>query len=81
MSAPIHDDVAALADLAAVAEELAVRDAAFETLRLMTASGANEAMIALINEAKTPNSVLVKSALARRSPKFIPAFLRRVTTG
>ena len=70
------EDVATLADLASTAEDLQVRDAAFETLRLMTASGTNQALIALINEAKTPNPVVVRCALARRSPEFVPAFLK-----
>ncbi|MEE8451816.1 MAG: HEAT repeat domain-containing protein, partial [Thermoguttaceae bacterium] len=70
------EDVSTLADLAATAEDLRVRNAAFETLRLMTADGTNRAMIALIGEAKTPNPVVVKCALARRSPEFVPAFLK-----
>jgi len=69
------EDVARFANLASTAEDLQVRDAAFETLRLMTAGGTNEAMIALISEAKPPNPVLVRCALARRSPDFVPAFL------
>ncbi|MBC8873331.1 MAG: HEAT repeat domain-containing protein [Planctomycetes bacterium] len=70
------EDVARFADLASTAEDLQVRDAASETLRLMTADGTNEAMIALISEAKPPNLVVVRCALARRSPEFVPAFLR-----
>lgn len=70
------EDVATLADFASMAEDVQVRDAAFETLRLMTADGTNKAMIAVMNEAKTPHSGLVKCALARRSPKFAPAFLK-----
>ena len=70
------EDASTLADLASTAEDLRVRDAAFETLRLMTAGGTNEAMIALMNGAKTPNPVVVKCALARRSPEFVPAFLK-----
>ena len=70
------EDVSTLADLASTAEDLPVRSAALETLRLMTAGGTNEAMITLIREAKTPNPVLVKCALARRSPEFVAAFLK-----
>ena len=70
------EDVSTLADLASTAEDLLVRDAAFETLRLMTAGGTNKAMIALISGAKTPSPVVVKCALARRSPEFVSAFLK-----
>jgi len=70
------EDASTLADLASTAEDLQVRHAAFETLRLMTAGGTNQAMIALMNEAKTPNPVVMKGALARRSPEFVPAFLK-----
>ncbi|MFV2069591.1 MAG: HEAT repeat domain-containing protein [Pirellulales bacterium] len=70
------DDVSTLADLAATADDVRVQGAAFETLRLMTAVGTNQAMIALMREAKTPNPVLVKCALARRSPEFVAAFLK-----
>jgi HEAT repeat protein len=71
----LAEDVALLADLATTAEEPPVRDAAFAALRLMTASGTEQAIIALINQAERPNRVMVKCALARRSPRFIPAFL------
>ena len=70
------EDASTLADLASTAEDLQVRGAAFETLRLMRAGGTNQAMIALMSEAKTPNPVVVKCALARRSPEFVPAFLK-----
>jgi len=70
------EDVARLARLASTAEDSPVRNAAFETLRLMTADGTNEAMIALINESKTPNPILVRCGLARRSPEFVPTFLK-----
>ena len=69
-------DVATLADLASSADDLKVRHAAFETLRLMTADGTNAAMIDLLKKTKTPNPVLVNCALARRCPEFIPAFLQ-----
>jgi len=72
----IAEDVATLTRLAATAEDPQVSDAAFETLRLMTADGTNEAMIALMNEAKTLDPVVVRCALARRSPEFTPAFLK-----
>ena len=70
------EDASTLADLASTAEDLQVRGAAFETLRLMRAGGTNQAMIAVMSEAKTPNPVVVKCALARRSPEFVPAFLK-----
>jgi HEAT repeat protein len=73
-------DVPALAELASMAVDLAVRDAAFETLRLMTADGTNRAMIALISGAETPNRVMVKCGLARRSPDFVPAFIEAAKT-
>lgn len=69
------EDVVTLTRLASTAEEPQVRDAGFETLRLMTADGTNEAMMALMNESKTPTPVLVRCGLARRSPEFIPTFL------
>ena len=65
-----------LADLASTADELPVRHAAFETLRLMTADGTNQAIIDLLNDAGTLHPVVVKCALARRSPEFVPAFLQ-----
>jgi len=70
------EDVAMLIRLAATAEEPLVRDAAFETLRLMTADGTNEAIIALTNESKTPSPILVRCGLGRRSPEFVPTFLK-----
>jgi len=70
------EDVATLARLASAAKEPQVCDAAFETLRLMTADGTNEAIVTLINESKTPNPILVRCGLARRSPEFIPGFLK-----
>jgi HEAT repeat protein len=69
------EDVSTLADFASTAEDLQVRHAASETLRLMTARGTNKAMIVLMNEASALNPVVVKCALARRSPEFVPAFL------
>lgn len=70
------EDVSTLANLASTAEDLQLCHAAFETLRLMTASGTNKAIIALISEARTRHPVVVKCALARRSPEFVPAFLK-----
>jgi HEAT repeat protein len=74
------EDVSTLTRLASIAEDTRVCDAAFETLRLMTAGGTNEAMITLLNEAETPNSVVVQCALARRSPEFVPSFLKAATS-
>jgi len=70
------EDVSTLANLGSTDNDPAVRDAAFETLRLMTADGTNEAMIAWMGESETPHPAVVKCALARRSREFVPAFLR-----
>ena len=67
------DDVAALAALVTGGEDPQVREAAFETLRLMPAQGVNRALIARLGE--NPSDLLVRCALARRSPEFVPEFL------
>lgn len=68
------DDVPALAALLAGGEDPQVREAAFETLRLMPAAGVNQALIARLGE--NPSELLVRCALARRSPEFVPEFLK-----
>jgi HEAT repeat protein len=68
-------DVPMLARLASVATDSSVRDTAFEVLRLMNAEGTNQAFRSLMSEEKSLTPVLVQSALARRSPEFVPAFL------
>jgi HEAT repeat protein len=69
-------DVAVLADLAATCQDAPVRDAAFETLRLMTAEGINRAIISLMSNKKTLTPSLVRCALGRRSTEFTPGFLK-----
>ena len=51
-------------------------DAAYETLRLMPAEGVNQALIAWMGQAEKLPVVVVQCALARRSPEFVPAFLK-----
>ena len=51
-------------------------DEAFETLRLMPAEGVNQALIAWMDQAEIVPSVIVQCALSRRSPDFVPAFLK-----
>ena len=53
-----------------------MRDAALETVRLMPADGTNQALLALLDRDANPQPVVVRCALARRSPLFVPAFLR-----
>ncbi len=68
-------DVTTIADVAIAATDPTVRDAAFKTLCLMTAAETNQAIISLITADKDPSPILVRCALERRSPAFIPAFL------
>ncbi len=70
------EDVPVLARTTTADEDLEVRHAAFETLRLMTADGTNQAIVNLFSEPVTVNPVLVQCALARRNPEFIPSFLK-----
>jgi HEAT repeat protein len=72
----IPDDVPALATLVTSSEDAQVRDAAFETLRLMPADGINQALIAWMDQAKDLPPIVVQCALSRRSPDFVPAFLK-----
>ena len=69
-------DVPTLIGLAATATDLAIRDAAFETLRLMPAVGTNQALLALMDQDTDLQPVAVRCALARRSPMFVPSFLK-----
>ncbi len=69
-------DVAALATLAATCQDKPVRDAAFETLRLMTAPGTNAAILALMTDKKALTPALVRCALGRRSLEFTPGFIK-----
>ena len=70
------DDVPTLVGLAANAPDPAVRDAAAETVRLMPAHGTNEALLALLQRDTNPQPVMLRCALSRRSPLFVPAFLK-----
>ncbi len=70
------EDVPRLAALVAGTEDAAVREATFETLRLMPAEGANQALIAWMDQAQDLPPVIVQCALARRSPDCVPAFLK-----
>ncbi|MCL4191342.1 MAG: HEAT repeat domain-containing protein, partial [Thermoguttaceae bacterium] len=69
-------DVPSLASMVATAEHPQLRNAAFETLRLMPAAGANEALSAWMIQQPELSSEVVRCALARRSPAFVPAFLQ-----
>ena len=69
-------DVSRLAALTASAEDAGVREAAFETLRLMPADGVNQALITWMDQAKELPPVIVQCALSRRSPEFVTAFLK-----
>ena len=51
-------------------------DAAYETLRLMSAEGVNRALIAWMDQAEELPAVLVQCALARRAPEFVSTFLK-----
>jgi HEAT repeat protein len=70
------EDVPTVADLATTAESSQIRNAALETLRLMPADGTNRAMVAWMEQAKNLEPKVVQCALARRSPEFVPAFLK-----
>jgi HEAT repeat protein len=70
------EDVPALVALLTGKEDESVRNAAFETLRLMPVAGVNEALITWMTQAKDLPAVVVECALARRSPDFVPVFLR-----
>jgi HEAT repeat protein len=76
IAAATAHDVPMLIDLAATEEDRKVRDAALKTLRLMTASGTNEAILSILDNGKDLNSLVVRCALARRSSEFVPAFLK-----
>lgn len=69
-------DVPSLASMVATAEDPQLRNAAFETLRLMPAAGANEALSAWMIQQPELSSEVVRCALVRRSPAFVPAFLQ-----
>lgn len=68
-------DVPSFAATVATAEDPQLRDAAFETLRLMPAAGANEALSAWMIQQPELSAEVVRCALARRSPAFVPALL------
>lgn len=68
-------DVPSFASMVATAENLQLRDAAFETLRLMPAAGANEALSSWMIQQPELSAEVVRCALARRSQAFVPALL------
>ena len=72
------DDVLVLTAIVTDAEDPHVRDAAFETLRLMPGDSVNQAMMAWLDQTADPPAVMVRCALTRRSPEFVPAFLKAV---
>lgn len=74
-------DVPTLAALMVNTEDAQLREAAFETLRLMPAEGVNQAFIAWIDQAKPLSPLAVQCAFARRSPDFVPAFLKAADSG
>lgn len=75
VAAGTAEDVATLTALAATAESIPVRDAACETLRLMSAAGTDQALLALLTPEVAERPLLIRCAFARRSPVFVPAFL------
>ena len=70
------EDVPALVALVTGTEDGPVRDAAFETLRLTPVEGVNQALIAWMDQAENLPPIVVQCALARRSPDFVPAFVK-----
>jgi HEAT repeat protein len=68
------EDVPLLARLAATGDE-GLKNAACDALQLMTAEGTNQAMLALMSDAQSLTPVLVRCALERRRPEFVPGFL------
>jgi HEAT repeat protein len=69
-------DVSRLAQLAATAGELQVRQSAARTLGQMTAPGTNQAILDLIDAQPDVASAVIPCALARRSPELVPGFLK-----
>ncbi len=70
------EDVPALVALLTGKEDESVRHAAFETLRLTPVEGVDGALIAWTAQAKDLPAVVLQCALARRSPDFVPVFLK-----
>ena len=70
------EDVPRLVVLVTGTGDEALRKAAFEALRLMPAADVNGALVAWMDQAKELPPVVVESALSRRSPDFVPAFLK-----
>jgi hypothetical protein len=70
------EDVRALVALAIDAPKLQVRQAAFETVRRMPASGVDGALSDWFAQNADPPAVMVRLALARRSPELVPALLK-----
>jgi HEAT repeat protein len=72
------EEVPALVARVTDAAQLQMRQAAFETLRLMPASGVDQALCAWFAQNADPPAVMVRLALARRSPELVPALLQAV---
>lgn len=69
------EDVKHLALLAASDPSEDIREAAFETLRLMRHPETETAILGLLSNETTRTPRLVRAAFARRSAAFVPAFL------
>jgi HEAT repeat protein len=70
------EDVPTLVALAIDAPKLRVRQAAFETVRRMPARGVDGALSDWFDQNADPPAVMVRLALARRSPELVPALLK-----
>ena len=81
VTSAVADDVPTLFQFAATADDESIRQAAYETLRRMTARGTNEALQRLLEDTSQHGPLLVQCALSRRSPELIPAFLRVAEAG
>ncbi len=68
-------DVPQLVRIMTTVDDAAEREAAYETLRLMPASGTDQALLEEINRTADPDPQLVRCAFARRSPVAVPGFL------
>ncbi len=75
------EDVPRLVRVAAAAADATVREAAFDTLRRMTAAGTNEAVMAQLGESLPHQPTVVHCAGARRSPDFVPALMTAAASG
>jgi HEAT repeat protein len=72
------DDVPALIAMATGSADARVRDAAFETLRLMPAEGVVRAIGVWLEQTADPPAVMIRAALSRRAPELVPALVNAV---